>query len=77
MVHFARFSTMLLVLMTAAVSAHAQPPAITVNPASITFFAAAGQAAPGAIPVNVSSPAAGSTYTASSDQPWLTSIPIS
>ena len=74
----ARLLTMLLVLL-AATSAHAQPapPAITVNPASLNFYAAAGQAAPAAIPVSVSSPAAGSTYTASSNQPWLTPMPIS
>jgi uncharacterized protein (TIGR03437 family) len=48
-----------------------------VNPASLTFYATAGQAAPAAIPVGVSSPAAGSTYTAFSDQPWLIPMPIS
>jgi uncharacterized protein (TIGR03437 family) len=73
-----RLSMPLLVLL-AATSAHAQPalPAITVNPASLTFTATVGQAAPTAFPVSVIPPAAGSTYTVSSNQPWLTPTPMS
>jgi len=52
-------------------------PAITANPASITFYAPVGQAAPAAIPVSVGSPVGGSTYTASSNRPWLTANPTS
>jgi hypothetical protein len=52
-------------------------PAITLNFSSLTFYAGAGQAAPASIPVNVSSPTAGSTYAASSKQPWLTPSPAS
>jgi uncharacterized protein (TIGR03437 family) len=68
-----------LLVLLAATSAHAQPalPAITVNPASLTFFSTVGQAASTAFPVTVSPPAAGSTYTASSNQPWLTPNPTS
>jgi hypothetical protein len=68
-----------MLVLLAAAGAHAQLPlpAITADPASLTFFAAAGQAAPTAIPTSVSSPTAGSTYTASSNQPWLTPTPIS
>jgi hypothetical protein len=52
-------------------------PALTANPASLTFYAVAGTAPPPAIPVNVSSTAAGSTYTASSIQAWLVPTPAS
>jgi uncharacterized protein (TIGR03437 family) len=78
MLRHTRLSNLLLVLL-AATSSHAQPapPAITVNPASLTFVATAGQSSPTVIPVSVSSPVAGSTYTASSNQPWLTPTPIS
>jgi uncharacterized protein (TIGR03437 family) len=68
-----------LLVLLAAISAPSQLtlPAITVNPSSLIFFATAGQAAPAAIPVSVSSSSAGSTYTAASNQPWLTPTPIS
>jgi uncharacterized protein (TIGR03437 family) len=50
-------------------------PAITVNPPVLTVYASAGLAAPSAIPVSVSSPVAGSVYTASSNQTWLVPTP--
>ena len=52
-------------------------PAIIANPASLTFYAKVGQAAPASIPVSVSSLTAGSTYTAASIQSWLSSTPTS
>ncbi|MGD1072736.1 MAG: FG-GAP-like repeat-containing protein [Bryobacteraceae bacterium] len=51
--------------------------AITVEFSSLNFYAAMGQAAPTVIPVSVSSPGAGSTYTVSSNQPWLVPNPPS
>ena len=51
--------------------------AITVEFASLEFYAAVGAAAPAAIPVSVSSPNAGSTYTISSNEPWLVPTPPS
>ena len=52
-------------------------PTITANPASMTFYAGVGQAVPAAIPVSVSSSTGGSTYTAASNQSWLTANPTS
>ena len=52
-------------------------PAITLNFSGLHFYAGAGQAAPSAIPVNVTSSAAGSTYTASSNESWLVPTPTS
>jgi hypothetical protein len=52
-------------------------PAITAVPASLTFYAGTGLAAPAAIPVSVTSSASGYTYTASSNQSWLTPAPSS
>ena len=44
---------------------------LTANPRSLTFYARAGQAAPAAIPVTVTSAATGVAYTAASNQTWL------
>jgi len=52
-------------------------PMIGANPASLTFYAGAGQAAPAGIPVAVSSPTSGSAYSATSNQAWLTPSPAS
>jgi Bacterial Ig-like domain (group 3)/FG-GAP-like repeat/FG-GAP repeat len=48
---------------------------LTSNPRSVKFYARAGQASPGAIRVAIESPTSGVTYTATSDQPWLTTNP--
>ena len=45
---------------------------ITANPASVTFYAGVGQAAPAGIPIAVTSTQSGATFTATSNQPWLT-----
>jgi uncharacterized protein (TIGR03437 family) len=50
-------------------------PPIAAHPASLSFFAAAGRAAPVGIPVGVRSSTAGSSYTVSSNQPWLGATP--
>ncbi len=50
---------------------------ISASPASLTFYAGAGLAAPGAIPVSVNAATTGSTYTASSNESWLTPAPLS
>ncbi len=52
-------------------------PPLAARPALLSFFAAAGQAAPVAIPVSVKSSTAGSSYTVSSNQPWLGATPAS
>ena len=52
-------------------------PALTLNFSSLTFYAAAGQAAQATLPVSVRSTTAGSTYTAASNQPWLVPAPTS
>ena len=50
--------------------------ALTINPQSLTFYAGVGQAAPPGIPVSITS-VAGSTYTATPTQTWLTPTPAS
>jgi hypothetical protein len=50
-------------------------PPLAAHPASLSFFAAAGQAAPVAIPVSLKSSTAGSSYTVSSNQSWLGATP--
>ena len=52
-------------------------PSITANPAFLTFYASAAQTAPAGILVTTSSSIGGSTYTAASNQPWLTPNPTS
>jgi len=50
-------------------------PAIIANPASLYLFALAGHAAPATPAVNIRSTTAGAAYSATSNQPWLTSSP--
>jgi hypothetical protein len=50
-------------------------PAITANPALVTFNAGVGQAPPGGIPVTVKAAQAGSVFTVTTNQPWLSAVP--
>ncbi len=50
---------------------------LTANPASVSFNGVAGGAATAAIPVSITSSPSGSTYTATSNQTWLTVSPTS
>ncbi|HEY2015343.1 MAG TPA: VCBS repeat-containing protein, partial [Bryobacteraceae bacterium] len=52
-------------------------PFITSRPASLTINAGTGQPAPPAIPVTVNASPAGSTWSANSNQPWLSASPAS
>ena len=52
-------------------------PALSANPASVTFYAAAGQGATAGISSAIASSTSGSTYTVSSNQTWLSPTPAS
>ena len=52
-------------------------PKLIASPSSLTFFSQAGTPARAPLPVTVSSSTSGSTYTASSNQPWLAPAPAS
>ncbi len=68
-------SALLAMLLIFPVAASAVP--LKANPAQVTFYATPGKSSPSQIFVAIASSPSGSTYTVSSNQPWLAYSPAS